>query len=108
MVTSWPVSVMVKRPSRVITVPAGVSMPNQASPWMAKSNGLPVSRSGPLMLEMKVSPDEAKEIDLSPSPDTTSSNFTPVARKPTVEEFATLSAIVFSRLSSATWEESAT
>ena len=41
-----PVSVIVKRPSRVITVPAGVSMANQASPWMAKSNGF-ASRSNP-------------------------------------------------------------
>ena len=91
-----------------MTVPAGVSMPNQASPLMAKSNGLPVSRSGPLASDMYVSPGETKDSALSSMPDMTSSNFTPVARKPTVEALATLSAMVFSRFSSAIWEERAT
>ena len=99
---------MVKRPSRVITGPRGVSMPNQASPLIAKSNGLPVSRIAPAWGERYVSPAEAKDTDLSPSPLTMSSNFTPVARKPTVPAFATLSAMVVSRLSSAVCDESAT
>ena len=63
-----------------MTTPAGVSMPNQASPLMAKSKGLPVSRSGPLAFDIYVSPEETKESDLSPRPVTTSSNLTPVAR----------------------------
>jgi hypothetical protein len=51
---------------------------------------------------------EAKETAFCPVPETTSSNFTPVARKPTVEAFATLSAMVLRRFSSAICEERAT
>jgi hypothetical protein len=75
---------------------------------MAKSSGLPVSTLLPLDVDMKVVPEEAKETDREPVPETTSSNFTPVARKPTVEALATLSAMVLSRRSSATCEERAT
>ena len=46
--------------------------------------------------------------DFGPVPETTSSNFTPVARKPTVLALATLSAIVSSRRSSAICAERAT
>jgi hypothetical protein len=55
-----------------------------------------------------VSPEETKDSAWSSRLDTTSSNFTPVARKPMVEALATLSAIVFSRFSRAIWDESAT
>ena len=53
-------------------------------------------------------PDEAKETEFEPSPETRSSNFTPVARKPTVPILATLSAMVLSRFSSAICDDRAT
>ena len=99
---------MVKRPSRVITEPAGVSMANQASPRMAKSSGLPVCFNPPDFVERYVEPGETKETESLPRPETTSSNLISVARKPTVPAFATLSAMVLRRFSSATWAEIAT
>ncbi|MNL43548.1 hypothetical protein D3C87_1660650 [compost metagenome] len=56
MVTSSPVSVRVKRPSRVKAGPDGVSIWNQASPLTAKSNAAPVRVSEPLLVLRNSSP----------------------------------------------------